>query len=30
VDAAGRALARLLAEIDQLPPDTLVAQPKLG
>jgi len=27
VDAAGRALARLLAEIDRLPPDTLVAQP---
>ena len=26
VDAAGRALARLLAEIDQLPLSTLVAQ----
>jgi len=26
VDAAGRALARLLAEVDQLPPDTLTAQ----
>lgn len=30
VSAAGRALARLLAEIDQLPPDTLLAQPKLS
>ena len=29
VSAAGRALARLLAEIDRLPPDTLVAQPAL-
>ncbi|MDD5029259.1 MAG: creatininase family protein [Rhodoferax sp.] len=29
VDAAGRALARLLAEIDQLPLDTLVARPNL-
>ncbi|MFZ4625836.1 MAG: creatininase family protein [Rhodoferax sp.] len=27
VDAAGRALARLLAEIDQLPANTLLAQP---
>ncbi|OIN92274.1 MAG: creatininase [Comamonadaceae bacterium CG1_02_60_18] len=27
VAAAGRALARLLAEIDQLPPETLVARP---
>ena len=26
VDAAGRALARLLAEVDQLPPDTLAQQ----
>lgn len=26
VDAAGRALARLLAEVDQLPPDTLSSQ----
>jgi len=30
VDAAGRALARLLTEIDQLPPDTLVDRPYLG
>jgi len=30
VDAAGRALARLLTEIDQLPPDTLVDRPDLG
>ncbi|MEY4140263.1 MAG: hypothetical protein RLZZ371_2445 [Pseudomonadota bacterium] len=30
VDAAARALARLLLEIDRLPPDTLVAQPALG
>ncbi|OIP17195.1 MAG: creatininase [Comamonadaceae bacterium CG2_30_59_20] len=29
VNAAGRALARLLAEIDRLPPDTLVANPNL-
>jgi creatinine amidohydrolase len=29
VDAAGRALARLLAEIDQLPANTLLAQPAL-
>ena len=29
VDAAGRALARLLAEIDRLPADTLVAEPSL-
>jgi len=29
VDAAARALARLLAEIDRLPPDTLVANPVL-
>lgn len=28
VNAAGRALARLLAEMDRLPPGTLVAQPK--
>lgn len=30
VDAAARALVRLLLEIDRLPPDTLVAQPALG
>lgn len=30
VDAAGRALAQLLAEVDQLPPDTLLLQPALG
>jgi creatinine amidohydrolase len=30
VDAAAPALARLLLEIDRLPPDTLVAQPVLG
>ncbi|MEY4099888.1 MAG: hypothetical protein RL300_1059 [Pseudomonadota bacterium] len=30
VDAAARALARLLLEIDRLPPDTLVGQPALG
>ena len=30
VDAAGRGLARLLAEIDQLPLSTLVAQPDLA
>ncbi|HSO44263.1 MAG TPA: creatininase family protein [Rhodoferax sp.] len=29
VNAAGRALARLLAEIDRLPPDTLAANPSL-
>ncbi|MDD2919263.1 creatininase family protein [Rhodoferax sp.] len=29
VNAAGWALARLLAEIDRLPPDTLVANPRL-
>jgi len=29
VDAAGRALAQLLGEMDQLPPDTLVQQPTL-
>ena len=30
LDAAGRALARLLAEIDQLPPDTLTDQTAFG
>jgi creatinine amidohydrolase len=30
VEAAGHALARLLGEIDRLPPDTLVAEPALG
>jgi creatinine amidohydrolase len=30
VDAAGLALARLLAEMDRLPADTLVARPLLG
>ncbi|MDR3371446.1 creatininase family protein [Rhodoferax sp.] len=30
VDAAGRALARLLAQVDALPPDTLVSQPQMG
>jgi len=30
VDAAGRALARLLSEIDRLPANTLVPQPALG
>ena len=30
VDAAGRALAQLLAEVDRLPPDTLLLQPALG
>jgi creatinine amidohydrolase len=29
VDAAGRALAQLLAEVDRLPPDTLVNDTKL-
>ena len=29
LDAAGRALAQLLGEMDQLPPDTLVGQPAL-
>lgn len=30
VDAAGRALAQLLVELDRLPPDTLVRGPTLG
>ena len=30
LDAAGRALARLLAEIDQLPPDTLTDKTAFG
>ncbi|MEY4757126.1 MAG: hypothetical protein RJA34_2024 [Pseudomonadota bacterium] len=28
INAAGRALARMLSEIDQLPPDTLIAEPE--
>ena len=30
VDAAGRALARLLAQVDALPPDTLVSHTQIG
>jgi creatinine amidohydrolase len=30
VNAAGRALARLLAQVDALPPDTLVSHPQMG